>query len=786
MHKNVLICLLATSLLGNSLSAADTSSDMAIEAYERKTVSSLNVVMENLPAGSTFDPKPVLAKLKTKVGDPFSQMTFDSDLKALFGEYDRVDPSITTHGGDVQISIKIWVRPTIRSITWSGNEHFKGKTLRKELGIKPGATLNRQAFSKAFNKVKEFYIKKGYFESQLQYAIVSDPKTNDVDIAVTVVEGRSGLIDNIVFKGFTSAEKSALLDTIYTKKYNLLLSWFTGHGTYNEEAIDQDKLTIINFLQNRGYADAKVTIDVKENKKGDRIILVITANRGPLYRFGKITFQGNHLYTDAQIEDVFVARPEGVYSPEKLRNSTEAIKELYGRKGHIDASVHYETQPVLDKPIYNVHITIEEGQEYKIGMIKIFGNVQTKSHVILRESLLVPGETFDSARLKATQMRLEHMGYFKKVNVYAVRTQDDEALGDNYRDVYIEVEETTTGNVNLFFGFSSADDIFGGLDLSESNFNYRGLGTMFSRGLSQVRGGGEYLHIRASLGAKQHSYSLSWMDPYFRDTLWRIGFEANQSFSRLQSKEYDISTMGGSLFASYPLNPLWTYGLKYRIRYADVDTSQEIRAQADQGRQDGLISAISTTLGYDTTDHPRKPHNGFRSLLEAEYAGIGGEFYFFRAAYINSYYTQLWRYGIMKYRADLKFIEPLLSTSKPDQISLSERFFLGGDNTVRGYKPFDIGPHFSDGAPKGGISYTLFSVEYLQEVVSFLDLFAFADAGSLSNHRFHIPTLRMSYGGGARIEIAGKMPLIVGYGVPVNPGKQDQERRFFFSMGGQF
>ena len=154
-------------------------------------------------------------------------------------------------------------------------------------------------------------------------------------------------------------------------------------------------------------------------------------------------------------------------------------------------------------------------------MVRVFGNSQTEANVILRESLLVPGETFDGAKLKATQSRLENMGYFKSVNVYAVRTTDDQALGENYRDVYIEVEETTTGNISLFFGFSSADDAFGGLDLSESNFNYKGIPRVFKDGLSSLRGGGEYAHARASFGSKQRTYTVSWLNPYFRDTLWR-------------------------------------------------------------------------------------------------------------------------------------------------------------------------------------------------------------------------------------------------------------------------
>lgn len=758
------------------------------EVFEEKKVAQIHIQAENLPPNASFDQKVVLSRLKTKVGDPFSQMTFDNDLKTLSNEYDRVEPNIQVNNAEVYITLKVWPRPTIRMIKWSGNTYIKTRTLQKELAIKQSGVFNRQAFNKAFNKVKELYVKKGYFESQLQYTIVPDSKTNEVDIFIDVNEGRSGKIDNIIFKGFTSQERSELLGMVYTKKYNLFTSWFTGTGTYREEALEQDRLTIVNYLQNHGYADAKIDILVRESKTEGKIILEIVAERGPLFHFGKIKFKGNTLFTDAQIDAVFSARPGEVYSPEKLRQSMQSIKDLYGRKGHIDAEVQYETRLEGNEPIYDVYYHIEEGSQYKIGMVRVFGNVQTEAHVILRESLLIPGETFDSAKLKATEIRLQNMGYFKSVNVYAVRTQDDLLLGENYRDVYIEVEETTTGNVSLFFGFSSADSIFGGLDLSESNFNYKGIPRVFKDGLSSLRGGGEYAHARANIGAKQKTYTLSWLTPYFRDTLWRVGFDISESNSNLISKDYHIQTIGFSLYASYPLNHYWTFGTKYRFRNSLVHVPKKSSPEErEQGHNEGVISGVGSSISFDSTDSAIKPHNGFRSSLEGEIVGVWGDYNYLRFGYTNSYYAQLWKRGIMKYRWDLRFIDPIFKTHSPNDIPLSERYFIGGLNTVRGYKDFDLGSHFKETHdPKGGISTTVLSVEYLQELFPFMDAFVFADAGSISMHKFAFSTFRLSTGFGTRLELINRMPVILGMGFPVNKDKHSEVRRFFFSMGGQF
>jgi len=760
-----------------------------VEAFEEKRIASIEIEIQNLPTDSTFDQRPVLAKMDTKPGEPFSQTAFDHDLKMLASEYDRVEPQIDVKNGEVYLKIKVWPRPKIRSISWKGNHFISTKTLRKELGVKQGSTFKRTNFNKAFNKVKEYYIKKGFFESQIDYRLERDDKTNEIDIEVEVHEGRAGIIDDIVFNGFSPEEKSKIFDMIYTKKYNLFTSWLTGSGRFNEEAIEQDKLTIVDLLQNEGFADARVSLRIDDAPSPGKIIVVLTADKGPLYHFDQVGFIGNKLFTDKEIEGCFLVRPEDVYSPEKLRATSQAIKDLYGRKGYIDTVVDYELQIVESAPLYNVNFTIEEGEPYKIGIIRVYGNTQTQTHVILRESLLVPGETFDSAKLKATQQKLENIGYFKSVNVYAVRTQDDDSQGQTYRDVFIEVEETTTGSISAFAGFSTADDVFGGIELSESNFNFRGLRKVFSQGLSALRGGGEYLQFRANIGAKQTSYTGSWMTPYFRDTLWRVGLEGSYTASHVVASDIHISTVGATFFASYPVTNLWTFGSRYRIRQSHNKLRGNDGLPYKQRKEiyrDGLISAINASMSFDSTDAIMKPHNGFRSYIEGEYAGVGGDFCFFKGSYLNTYYTQLWPRGIMKYRFDFRFIAPVFKTHNPSQIPLSERFFLGGEGSVRGYQPFDLGQHFANGDPRGGISSSVLSLEYLHEILKIFDGFLFIDAGSLSMETFHVGIYRMSWGFGARLELMNRMPMVIGMGFPVNSGGRNEEQKFFFSMGGQF
>ena len=805
-----------------------------VETFEDKPVAKITLLMEtpNCP----FDPQSLRAQMRTKEGDPFHQLVFDSDLKTLAEKYDRIEPSLQVIGGKVYITIKVWQKPMIKHIDWQGNKKFKTSTLNKELGIKPGEVFDRDKFNKAFIKIRELYVKKGFFEVQGSYKVIPTPggDCNDVNIVITLKEGRSGRITKMEFEGFDPKEEKELMKQMVSKKYNFLISWVTGSGIYREDMIEHDKLIIVNYLQNQGYADAKVNITQKEDPiDPSKLVVVICADRGEKFHFGNVTFTGNELYTDSQVRDVMTVEDGGTYSPEALRQTVQSIKDLYGERGYIDTNVTYQLYLCSDEPVYNVQFDIEEGEQYRVGLIRVLGNVNTETRVILHQTQLVPGEVFDSNKLKSTEYRLLATGYFKSVNVYPVKSQYDSELGPNYRDVVIEVEETTTGNISLFVGASSVDDIFGGLDISENNFNHKGLTRFWKDGFSALRGGGEIAAAKVQIGKKSRSYTINWMEPHFRDTNWRVGFDANYTHSTTISDNFDIDTGGGTIFASYPLSGTWTATAKCRIRNAVIDISNDppklpkpkrdaagnvtnqdeidkaIANQRDweqerlkQERNSGLVLGLGGSFSFDSTDNPIKPRRGARSVIEGEICGVRRHeskdryFPFMKAAYLNVFYHPIGKRGIFKARGDVRFLDTF-GEGAPDLLPFPERYVMGGENSVRGYEQFSIGPLFpgeenqtgdKDIDPEGGATSMLLSVEYLYEVLPpFLDLFVFLDGGSVDATPWRLGTLRTSVGGGARLEIANRVPIIVGYGYPLNPeNRKRQQKGFFFSMGGQF
>ncbi|MFV0339273.1 MAG: outer membrane protein assembly factor BamA [Parachlamydiaceae bacterium] len=780
--RKILLLIIALFTFAGQLQAVQIE-QMPIDSIE---------VIGGEDTSTELDPSGVVNRIKTRAGDVFSQTIFDQDLKTLAKEFDRVDPSVEVVNKKLKITLKVWAKPMIRSITWDGNCRIETSSLQSELGVSVCSVFDRQGFNKAFHKLKAYYIKNGYFEAELSYTTAVDPCTNEIDIAIQINEGRSGRISGIVYHGFNQCEVDEISELLVTKEYNLL-SFFTGEGNYNEDMVQHDRSQIINFLQNEGYADVTVDVVIVESAyHKNRIEIHLTACKGACYTLGAVTFEGNTIFCNEEIERCLLIQEGGTFSPEMIRETASRIERLYGRRGYIDANVSYEPKLELDcGSVYSVNYVIEEGEPFRIGMVKVFGNCTTQTNVILHETLLVPGEKFNTDKLKRTEERLTNIGYFSNVNVYAVRSEGDNTCEDgSYRDVNIEVEEKQTGKFGVFFGYSTVETLFGGLSITEKNFNSAGLCSILSGCPGSLRGGGEFLSLTSTVGNKSTAYGLSWTKPYFMDTKWSVGFDIDKSYNRYISDDYDIKALGYTLRANYEFNPFVRLSLHYRIRNTKVSLDSKPFEDCElyhASRIHGLISAAGFAISYDSTDRFEMPTRGFRSVLEAELAGIGGDHTFYGLAYLNSYYTPFLEKGVFKLRGDFRFLQPFAGTGFND-MPLDERLFLGGTNTVRGYKDYKIGPQFPISKdPKGGISMQILSAQYNYYLNKRVIGFLFADAGHLSTKDWDFGRLYTSVGFGAQVKLLDSFPPItLGLGFPINPKHHGEVKNFFINFGASF
>lgn len=766
-----------------------TASETVKDGYT--VVESFTITTE----GETPLNKNSLPKLKTKDGALFSQADFDEDLRTLSKHYDRVEPQVTFENDKTKISVKLVAKPCIRTICITGNDAVSTHKICKTLQISEHDIFNREKFLKNLDELRVLYLKRGFFESKIDYDLNHNEQYGYIDIHLTIHEGCCGKIRKLEFCGLTRSEKSDIQDLVLTKQYSKTLSWFTGSGLYHPDLVEQDVYVITNYLHNLGYADAVVTPQKQVDAHGN-IFLCMEVNKGPLYTLGHVHVDGFSVLPKKIVEKQLLRGPNDIYSPNDIWEGAQKIKNIYAKYGYINTNVDVTFSPHTTCPVYDVTYHVSEGSPYTVGLIKVTGNTHTKHEVILHESSLFPGDTFNKLKLEDTEQRLRNTGYFKSVSVYTIRSQLAPLnTSVQYRDIIIDVKETSTGNLGLFLGFSSLDNLFGGVELSESNFDLLGIRHIFSKGFKCLRGGGEYLFLKANFGDKVTDYTVKWTKPHFLNTPWILGVELDKSINRALSKEYSVETYGGNISTTYILNPQLKYGLYYRGTQTTLHTKTQSNSGPNLNSNKGFISAAGMNLNYDSIDNPRQPTSGARGNISFEISGLGGSYQFTKLSLNASVYRKLTKRGVLKIKGEAQFLKPFGDTPL-DGIPISERFFLGGETTVRGYRSFLIGPKFSPTEPKGGVSSLLITEEFQHPLIMQpnVSAFVFLDSGyvGLKEYTIRLKDLYSSAGFGLRFDVMNNVPIMLGFGWPFRPTemfgneKIDISQRFFFALGGVF
>jgi outer membrane protein insertion porin family len=790
MKKTLLSLLLSFCL---SLNADLTKYD----SFEKVHVEEITVTITNNSEPNSPVKEKVLTQIALKKGDLFNQSEFDKDLHLLSKKYQSVDPEIKKYNGKLYIHLNITLRPTIVKFIVNDTVYSTKKILDKG-DLKAPMEYNRAQFYQSITDIRDFLIKRGYFKADVSYKVEEIPGTQNAIAHITVNAGPLGHINDIEFIGFTKEEKSAVYGMIKTSKFNILTNWLTGSGILRDADKDRDQQAITQYIQNEGYIDAKVEMILNETEK-NKLSLTISLQRGPLYRIGAIKIKGNTLESSEALSKNLLIKEGDVFSAVKIYHTQEQIKNVYTKQGYLDTSVNYELIPQDDLK-YTVVYTVEESEKYKVGLIVVSGNTRTDNNVIYQRTDIVPGEVFDASKMKSTQQRLQASGYFKNVSVYAIKSDHLQSPDNQYRDVRIEVEENRTANFHLSAGANSTTNIFGEISLTENNFDLSGLTTFWTEGVNGFRGAGQYFDLKGMFASKEQSATLSWINPYMNDSLWRLGIDVQGKKDSTVSTNYDLYSIGGGVSAIYPINPYFSSGVKWRFKdslISIINTEETIAIE--QERNSGIVSGVSLVFGYNSTDNPFVPRKGLKSNFETEFAGLVRnstqiqDFPFVKFSYLNSLYFPLWPNATFKLRGDLKY-SLLLMDGQSDELPFTEKFFAGGIGTLRGYAPQQIGPYFSPNNPKGGIASEIFSAELLQKIIQPLDVFAFFDTGSISDNPFKDIKFYSSVGVGLRLNIGQAMPFVIGYGYPINPdniidpstGKNPQVQRIFFSMAGQF
>ncbi len=513
--------------------------------------------------------------------------------------------------------------------------------------------------------------------------------------------------------------------------------------------------------------------EFKEVPEGVQVIYHVMENPA----FTKVNITGNTVVDDKKAASFFDLEENKIINLKDVNTRVQRLEEEYRQNGYILARVtdiHMDTDGTLN-------ITVNEGI---VEDFKVKGNVKTKDYVITREMKLKKGKPFNAKDARRSMQRIYNLGYFEDVNVKLNPGKEPNSV-----EVEISVVEMNTGTFGIGAGYSNADGFIGMISIGDKNF----------------RGTGDKVNIRWEFGGEDNkNYDFSYTKPWIDDkettatiNLYDITNEyADYNIDGNEIARYDKKRRGQELTFSrktdneYVSNyitlknrddiykgPADGYESSKDQYYEDIFSDPNkgsnyyekdwMPATAEERRKENFGVTRSITVGriFDSRDNIYDPHEGKRIAYSLEWAGLGGDFDFTK-------FTADYRYY---YRAGGESVWALnLGAGYADgDMPLSQRFSMGGSDTLRGYEDDQF----------RGNSMLKATLEYRFPIIKKVQGVLFTDNGYAWDKRhedeFDLGLIKNSFGVGLRINSPlGPVKLDYGYG--------DDGGKFHFSFGGQF
>src|SRR6266545_3334032 len=717
----------------------------------------------------------ILAQMRTKVGQPFSDQVVEQDIETLYktGAILNVRIFAQPEGDGVKVIVAVQTRSIVREIEIDGAERIKPKRLRKEIKLKINQPVDEELLEEARQKMIELYQGHGYNDVTIQFRVDPiDQSRGTARVVFTVNEGIKGAVSKVRFEGNAHFSDRVLRKQMKTKG-KTLISLFDKSGRLDETQLQQDLDSIREWYQDHGYIDVDVKDVRKEHSKNGPIIITVVINEGPQYHVGKLAISGQVVASPDKIRALLKMKEGSVYSPKQLRDDAKALADAYGSGGYVDLVILPEGTPA-GPTLIDVHYKIEEGARSFVQRVNITGNTRTKDKVIRREVLVAPGDVFNTVRVETTKKRLENLGYFSKVETYP---EDTDIAGR--KDLTILVEEKRTGSLSFGGGFSTIDQLVGLVELTQGNFDLLNW--------PAFTGAGQKFRMRIQYGTQRKDFLLSVTEPYFLDRRLSLSGQLFYTEANYLSVEYNQRNYGFAIELRKPLTSFMYTSLAYQLQNVEIfDVSSGASAFIKSQEGSFVESKIFTSVVFDRRDNPLLTRRGQRVTFAPYVAGgfLGGDTQIYGWDLEGSQYFPLKWDTILLINGEVATVD---TWGNGAFVPIFERLYLGGANNLRGFPYREVGPQDVTGEPIGGQSMARATVEWTFPIVEKARGAIFYDTGfvNLDSWSFDFKHIASDVGVGLRLNLPIG-PMRLDYGYPLQRDGYHGGGHFNFSVGYQF
>ena len=728
----------------------------------------------------------ILYYISSREGSVYDSGLLRKDFRVLWSTGFFSNIKIEEENGVRGKIVKIIVEENlvIRNISYKTRKKLKeddivNKLKEKDEYVLPYSYYNAHKIQRIKKTIENLLTEKGL---PLGKVAVREERAgkNEVDVIFDVNEGPKVRVGQVVFEGKVKIVESALREAMKENKNHDIYSWITKKDIYKENKLPDDLVNMKKKLQEFGYMEAivgeprieEITKRTIFLKKQIMKRIIIPVNTGYRYSVGEIKIDGNKAVSTKYIRELIKMNKGQIYDTKAREKSMEKIGETYRNGGFLYA----QTVPIenLDpkRKIVNVTYNIYEGEACFLRRLEFRGNTYTKDKVLRRELILREGNVFMLELFKNSLLRMNQLGL-----VEVDKDPDIKPTQENPHqfDVTINVKELQRNNIQFSAGYSGYEGYFIAASYSTVNF----------------LGAGEKLEVMLQHGQMTKQYMFGFTEPYLFDRPITLGFNIYDRYIILPSI-YSRKGTGADFMFGARIKGYLRGNLTYTYEYVNIELPEDgggVDPYSYYGVGNYRISSLLPMLYRSTIDSPLTPSRGWMLLASCKFAGtfLGGEIHLYKPLFEFSGFLPLFQGHVIGAHLQYEFVKRLREDS---QVPFWERFYLGGERSIRGYEIYSIGPRDENGRNIGGETSLVFNAEYIIKVGGPLYAILFFDAGNAygPGEKVNLKKLYMSTGLEMRVFIpALRVPfrLIFAFNNPkIYP--EDSNFAFRFAVGTTF
>ena len=732
------------------------------------------------------DSADIEARVSIRAGDAYDRLQIRRRLDAA-AEHWRArryyeasvtaDPEISEDGATVDLLIT-FLRGPLVTVSVKDNA-LTAKQLAEFVPAEREGSIDEDLLEDAEAAIEDHLRAQGYRDGDASYQKIAT--AGALDIVFTVKYGPLYRVAGVRVEG-----ASALAPADLTP----LLGLAPGRP-FVQTQLEADVRALIAAYRQQGFGDVSCTPAVEPAPGGRTpgeapVVVVLRVVEGPRTIVTEVDLSGRDAVPEAELRAALATRTGQPLVEPDIEADRDRLLGVYLNRGFRLASVGVSVALTPDKTGARVRFVIGEGPRVYVDHVIVVGNNRIAESTIRGELLLRPGEPMGQQAIEESQRRLSALGVFRRVTIAELQYASDDR-----RDILVTVEESPATTLGYGGGveFQEVENLEfaprGFVELGRRNLWGKNRSVnLFSRISFRRRGytetGADGQPVEVSSTNVEYRVVGTYREPRFAGTAAdmqvAVGFEqgSRTSFSfRTQSARVNLSQR-------YRAN--WTLQGEYSISRNDI--FEDRINPADRPLIDRLFPQVrigSTSLSAvrSTRDDAVNPRRGSLIGLNGELAlrAIGSEVGFAKTFLQAFVYRQLpasprvvlaagARLGLgTGFPRDVPLTtpdgDPILGpdgtqlTAKVRDIPASERYFAGGDTTVRGFQLDHVGEpdtFDSDGTPIGGHAEIVLNSEVRMAVWKDLGVVGFLDAGNVYStvNNFSLGSLRAGAGVGLR------------------------------------